>query len=91
MTPPQGPSCQSCAMPLTKPEDFGTEANKSRSKDYCAYCYVNGAFVMPSMTMEQMRDFCVTKLVERKVMPQAQASTLMAAVIPTLKRWAPHP
>jgi hypothetical protein len=41
---PQGPFCQSCAVPLNKPELFGTEADGSRSEKYCAYCYQNGAF-----------------------------------------------
>ncbi len=36
--------CQSCYMPVTKPEDFGTKADGSPSVDYCYHCYSNGAF-----------------------------------------------
>ena len=37
--------CQRCGMmPLEKPEDFGTNADGSRNKDYCCFCYENGAF-----------------------------------------------
>jgi hypothetical protein len=85
---PRGPFCQSCAMPLAKPEDFGTEASGVRSNDYCAYCYKDGAFVTPNMTMEQMRDFCVDKMVELGVMPRDQATTLMRQTMPKLKRWS---
>jgi hypothetical protein len=84
----QDPFCQSCAMPLMKPEDFGTEANGTRSDDYCAYCYKGGAFVTPNMTMDQMHDFCVAKMGELDVMPPDQASTLLREVMPKLKRWS---
>ena len=87
--PPQGPFCQSCAMPLTGLEDFGTEVDGSRSKEYCAYCYANGAFVSPNITMEQMRERCVSVLAER-AMPRPVAASMMAGVLPTLKRWAPR-
>lgn len=87
-TQQQGPSCQSCAMPLAKPADFGTEANGFRNNDYCAYCYKDGAFTSPGMTMEQMRDFCIDKMVELKVMPRDQASRVLHGVMPKLARWS---
>ena len=34
--------CQSCSTPLTKLEDFGTEADGSKSMDYCCSCYNDG-------------------------------------------------
>ncbi len=49
--------------------------------------YKDGAFVGPNQTMEQMRDFCIEKMVELHVMPREQASTLMLEVMPKLKRW----
>lgn len=84
----QDPFCQSCAMPLMKPEDFGTEANGGRSDEYCTYCYKDGAFVTPNMTMDQMREFCVEKMGKLDVMPPEQASILMREVMPKLKRWS---
>ena len=33
---PKGPICQSCVMPMEKPEDFGTEADGSRNEEYTA-------------------------------------------------------
>jgi len=31
--------CQSCAMPLKNPEEFGTESCGGKNEDYCQYCY----------------------------------------------------
>jgi len=84
----QGPFCQSCAMPLHKPEDFGTEANGIHTNDYCAYCYVNGAFTLPNATMEEMRERCIDRMVDLHMMPRDHASLLMGQVIPKLARWS---
>lgn len=51
---PQGPFCQSCAMPMEKPEDFGTSADGNRNEEYCRYCYQSGKFTDPDITREQM-------------------------------------
>ena len=43
--------CQSCGMPLSKdPEGGGSEADGSRSGDYCSICYRDGAFVHQGVT-----------------------------------------
>jgi hypothetical protein len=33
------PFCQSCGMPMKKTEDFGINADGTRSKDYCQFCF----------------------------------------------------
>ena len=38
--------CQSCGMPLTSAEDFGTNADGSTNFDYCRYCYQDGKYNM---------------------------------------------
>lgn len=79
--------CQSCAMPLTKPEDHGTEADGKHSEDYCQYCYQKGAFTS-SMTMEEMIDFCVPHMVAgHPEMTPEQAKAQMEQVFPMLLRW----
>lgn len=82
-----GPCCQSCGMPLGKPEDFGTDAAGRPVTDYCHFCYTNGAFVNPDMSMQGMIDMCVDVMAKRGIMPQAQARVLMTDLIPKLKRW----
>jgi len=81
--------CQSCAMPLEKPEDFGAERNGEKSADYCQYCYKDGAFAAPEMTMEQMIGFCAPYAAENGAYPTAEAArAAMLEQFPKLKRWA---
>jgi len=80
--------CQRCGMmPLEKPEDFGTNADGSRNKDYCCYCYENGAFFYPEATMEDVIESCLPHVVP-DVFPDEQAArTAMNELFPTLKCW----
>ena len=77
--------CQSCAMPLTKPEDFGTEANGENSLDYCCHCYVGGDFTSKQTLEEAVesniqfwRDGCKD---------DDEARVKIMDVFPKLKRW----
>jgi hypothetical protein len=74
-------------MPMKVTEDFGTGPNGQRVKDYCRYCYANGAFTDPAITMQDMLQKCVAVMGGQGEMPAAQARTLMAEVLPHLKRW----
>lgn len=74
-------------MPLEKPDDFGTGANGFRINDYCHYCFQNGAFTEPNITMQAMIDKCVGIMAKQGTMQEAQAKSLMFEVIPKLKRW----
>lgn len=89
MTPqgPLGPFCQSCSMPMEKPEDFGTASSGYRVNDYCRHCYRDGAFTDPGVTLGQMIDFCAGVMAERRVMPEPDARLLLTEVLPGLKRW----
>ncbi len=84
---PLGPFCQSCSMPLRRPDDFGTDEAGYRVNDYCRHCFVKGAFTEPAITMEQMLERCVTVMADQKIMPAAQGRSLMAETLPRLKRW----
>ncbi len=83
---PEGPFCQSCGMPLSRDTGGGgTEADGSKSADYCSHCYQNGAFTMPDLTVEQMVDRVKGKMKERGV-PEPMAA-MLTKIIPNLKRW----
>jgi len=84
-TQSQGPFCQSCAMPMVKPEDFGTNADDSQNQEYCQYCFQNGKFTEPNTTMEQMIGKCVGIMRQMKT-PEAQIKQTKT-FIPMLKRW----
>ena len=87
MMQPQGPFCQSCAMPMPKDEMFGTKADGSKSEEYCTFCFQNGEFTQPDISMQEMMDKCVSIMGQQKIMPEDQALDLMRKILPTLERW----
>ena len=51
MFKPKGPYCQSCGMPLSKDEKGGgSEADGSKSAEFCSHCYAAGKFTEPEIT-----------------------------------------
>jgi len=80
--------CQSCGMPMgTTDEAYGTEKDGTKSRDYCSYCYQNGAFT-GECSMDEMIEFCVQPMVDNTPgMTKDAARNMMKAVFPTLKRW----
>ena len=77
--------CQSCAMPLLE-DLYGTNADGTPNEDYCKYCYANGAFTVPDITMERMIEICVPYMVEQG-MEEESARYLLEEYLPKLKRW----
>ncbi|HCT40249.1 MAG TPA: hypothetical protein DF427_03550 [Moraxellaceae bacterium] len=58
--------CQSCGMPLkADPEEGGTNADGSVSTEYCSFCYENGNFHNPTMTIDEMKALIIEKLSEK--------------------------
>lgn len=81
--------CQSCGMPLPDDRSLnGTEADGTKSGDYCIYCYQNGTFTADS-TIEEMVDLCSQYLTKaHPEMTEAEARGHMQKFFPMLKRWA---
>jgi len=73
-------------MPMEKTEDFWTNADQSKSKDYCHFCFQNGKFTDPNITMEQMIDK-VAGFAKQMRMSEDQAKEMAKTFIPKLKRW----
>lgn len=79
--------CQSCGMPITMPEQQGTNADGSKNGDYCVYCYKDGAFTA-DCTMEEMIQFCLNLQGEGEFFKDKEkARQRMEQWFPTLKRW----
>ncbi len=78
-------ACQSCGMPMIKPEDYGSEKDGSPSSEYCNYCYKNGRFTS-GCTMEEMIELNI-KCAPDIFKDPAAAREQMKAYFPTLKRW----
>lgn len=73
-------------MPLSKdPEHGGTNADGSKSTEYCGYCFVNGQFVDGGVSLEEYRKKLDQILKDQKM--SWFLRTLTWYQLPTLKRW----
>jgi|GEM_PF-791223 len=79
--------CQSCYMPMTAPEKFGTEADGSPSNDYCCYCYADGDFTT-KQTLEEAVDGNLQFWRKENDKSDDEARARIMEVFPKLKRWA---
>ncbi|MCK4499693.1 zinc ribbon domain-containing protein [Candidatus Babeliales bacterium] len=79
--------CQSCGVPLVNDKVFGKEKDKSKNEVYCTFCYKEGVFTEPEITMEAMIEKCTAILTRQSKIPQEQANKIMNTIIPQLKRW----
>ncbi len=81
-----GRFCQSCGMPMPEEELLGTEREGVKTEEYCKYCYEDGEFKQPDITLQSMIDLCTGYLVEQG-MNEADARGMLAQSLPLLKRW----
>jgi hypothetical protein len=79
--------CQSCGMPMRRDEDFGTNTNGSKNEEYCHFCFQEGKFTEPDITMEQKIEKVVHIATSQMNMSEAQARAMANNIIPNLKRW----
>ena len=77
--------CQSCSMPLDNPELPGTEKDGSKSQEYCKYCYQNGAFINPDMTLKEMSSVVITQMEKMNI--DSKTIDMAVSSLPHLKRW----
>ena len=57
--------CQSCGMPLKKdPKGSGTNSDGSKNNMYCSYCFENGEFTQPNITLKEMETLIKEKMKE---------------------------
>ena len=82
--------CQSCGMPLTE-ELRGTNADGSKNKEYCIYCYKDGAYT-GDFTMEEMVEFCSQYVDEYnkntgETLNREEYKNVLRQFYPSLKRW----
>lgn len=77
--------CQSCGMPMEE-QQRAREMDGAVNEEFCLYCYENGEFKQPELTMEQMIEICVPYMKETG-MPEQQARAILQEQLPTLSRW----
>jgi len=83
----KGPFCQSCGMPMVRSEDFATNADGTKSSEYCRFCFQKGKFTDPGITMEQMIDKVAGFMVQMRGLTKAKAKEMTKSFVPNLKRW----
>ncbi|MEK4324759.1 zinc ribbon domain-containing protein [Paenibacillus sp. FSL R7-0297] len=79
--------CQSCGMPVNETELQGSDKEGNKTEEYCIYCYENGEFKQPDITLQEMTDLCAGYLVEEG-MDEAAARQMLGDSLPQLKRWS---
>ncbi len=77
--------CQSCSMPLDKPGLLGTEKDGTKSMEYYTYCYQNGVFFKPDMTLDDMKTLVTDQMEKRKM--DTSIINMAVSSLPNLKRW----
>jgi hypothetical protein len=78
--------CQSCGMPMSKSEDFGTNADGGKNEEYCTYCFRNGQFTMDG-TLDEMIEKLVT-MHDQMGMTEDKVKKMANENLPKLKRWS---
>ncbi len=73
-------------MPLRETEDLGTNADGSKTEEYCFHCFMNGVFLDAGITLQGK--------IEKNVqfgtamgMSEDAARRMCETILPTLKRW----
>ena len=79
-------TCQSCGMPLRGITDFGSDADGSKSDEYCHFCFEKGAFKDEGITLEQKIEKNISLAIKMGMAPE-KANKLANSIIPELKRW----
>lgn len=77
-------------MPINE-KVLGSNADGSKNKDYCKYCYADGAFTM-DCTMDEMIEHCAQFVEEFNKdagvnFTREEAIVEMRKFFPSLKRW----
>lgn len=94
-TPAKKLRCQSCGQPLgmlqnldgKAKSNFGTNTQGKEIHEYCDFCFKDGAFVEPKLTMDQMTARTIKNMERELGISEEQAQVMVGALIPQLKRW----
>lgn len=80
-------NCQSCGMPFKNdPKGGGTNADGTKNNMYCSYCFENGEFTQPNITVDEMK-----ALVQEKTQEMGFPKFIawfFTLGLPRLERWS---
>ena len=71
---------------MKRNEDFGTNTDGDKNKEYCKFCFREGKFTDGGITMEQKIERNI-RIAKELGIPAEKAEQMARTIIPTLKRW----
>lgn len=76
-------------MPIETAEIRGTESDGTHNAEYCRYCYENGAYTMPDLTLDEMKSLVGEQIGSMHLPPDLKDDliAMSAKLLPGLKRW----
>jgi len=77
----------SCGMPMRSADEFGTEADGTRSRDSCTHCYRDGAFTDPGLTLDEAVSRYAPMMATTLDMPPGKAELMVRLYLSALPRW----
>lgn len=73
-------------MPMEKSDDFGTNADGSKNREYCFHCFQKSKFLDEGITLQEKIDKNVGFAIKMG-WNEKDARKMASEVLPTLKRW----
>jgi len=83
----KGCVCQSCGLPFETTAEFGTQAAGQPCVDYCIFCYRDGAFTEPGISLDEMIERVADHLMKAEHYAHLQARDVAEKFVAGLKRW----
>ncbi|MDQ7982632.1 MAG: zinc ribbon domain-containing protein [Spiroplasma sp.] len=83
--------CQSCAMPITKEKNKGTNDDNTLSTKYCFHCYQDGKFTQPHLNCEEMQQISLNFFKKEHPIIAFFVGRSYVKAIPKLARWTDKP
>ncbi|AKL97884.1 zinc ribbon domain-containing protein [Endomicrobium proavitum] len=77
--------CQSCGMPMDS-EDFGTDADGAKNKEYCHYCFKKGKFT-EDVSLEAFIEQSLPFFLKEAKTTEEEARKQLQQFFPMLRRW----
>ena len=74
-------------MPISGVKDYGVNINRTRNKEYCRFCFLDGKFTEPNITLDQMINKVAVVMAERMGLTEERARLMAEGLVPKLRRW----
>ena len=81
------PLCQSCGLQMKKPRDFGLNSDKTANNEYCRFCFWDGKFIQPNVTVGEMIDKATKIIATMNSISEEESKDMVREFVPRLKRW----